>query len=155
MLQAQQPRPERPPRAAGRREQVKHRHLYRGGGPGPDLGDRADNAAADEISPRGGDEMAGRQLTEDVVYETATFRGPRDRVAPGKPRARMTCHGGTITLPPSASAMKITLPGLFLEMMRGWPMPRVPAATTWWLSRAGLKARPPRTSAPRSRPQPS
>src|SRR5258708_38599027 len=112
MCDAQQPRPERPPRAAGRREQVKHRHLYRGGGRGPELGDRADNAAADEISPRGGDEMAGRQLAEDVVYETTTFRGPRDRVAAGKPLARMTCHGGTITSPPSERVMKITFPGL-------------------------------------------
>jgi hypothetical protein len=74
--------------------------------------------------------MAGRQLAQDLVDETAATRRSPDGAAAGKPLARGSGHGGTITALSGRSVMTITFPGHFLGMMRRWPTPRVRAATT-------------------------
>jgi len=110
---------------------MKNRHLCRGGGPAPDLGQRPDKTAGEEISPCGGDEMAGRQLTQDLVNEPATFRRSLDGVTAGDPAARGARHDGTITPARRRSVTNITFPGLVLGMMRAWPLRQVSTATTW------------------------
>lgn len=76
--------------------------------------------------------MAGRQLAQDAVDETAAFLRSLDGVPVGKPLARSAGHGGTITAPGSLSVMKITFPVEVLAMMRAWPPPQASTATTWW-----------------------
>jgi hypothetical protein len=90
---------------------MKNRHLGRGGGSNPDLGHRSDKTAAEEISPCGGDGVARRQITQDLVNEAAAFRRSLDGIAVGKPRPRLTGHGGTITAVGSQNVMKITFRG--------------------------------------------
>lgn len=109
---------------------MKNRHLCRGRRSDPDLGYRADNTSEEETSPCGGGEMAGRQLTQDVVNETPAFRGSLNGIAVGKPPARFAGHTRTITSTSGQSVTKITFPGQVLGMMRAWPLPRVPTATT-------------------------
>src|SRR5579859_7106810 len=100
---------------------MEDRHLRRGGRSDPDLRHRADEAAAHEISPCAGDEVARRQTCEEVVNEPAAFRGPLDGTPAAKPLARSTHHGGTITAPGSQSVTTITFPGQASGMMRAWP----------------------------------
>jgi len=109
MGDAQEPGCEGPaPATCSACHQMKCSQLRRRSAVDPDLVGGADKAATDEAHPGGGDEMASRQLAQEVVDELAA--GPRARNGPasGDPGTGFARHARTIAAKRNQSVMGIT-----------------------------------------------